>query len=237
MITNGSTLNCFHLPKFCPLFKEKLQQFSLWSKVCIKYKNLRPSSSYVGESFKDLGMNLSKQISLPPRVDIFIKAHLRMLIGGVKLFQLKLSKFIEEIVSIQEDKIDKNLVDNDDDKKALNESDESLLYNRDDKSINESDDEPLDESIYENWKGLGNDPKHKKFNWINSEDFNDGENKDDNIQNNSAPVHKITESKISNSNNNSEIKFEKANVQEYSATTISSNNSIDEDHWGSFVIR
>ncbi|KAH0540260.1 hypothetical protein KQX54_015154 [Cotesia glomerata] len=189
---------------------------------------------------------------------------------------------VEEIVSIQEDKIDQNLVDNDDDdkkplnesdenledidddktplnesdenledidhdktplnesdenledidhdKKPLNESDESLLYNRDDKSINESDDEPLDESIYENWKGLGNDSKHKKFNWINTENFNNGENKDDNIQNNSAPVHKITKSKISNYNNNSEIKFEKANVQEYFATTISSNNSIDEDH-------
>lgn len=64
--------------------------------MCIKYTNLRASSSYVEENFKDLKAVLKKIISLPVRVDIFIKAHLKMIIGGVKILSSKLTKFIDD---------------------------------------------------------------------------------------------------------------------------------------------
>ncbi|XP_074114058.1 uncharacterized protein LOC141537116 [Cotesia typhae] len=149
-----------------------------------------------------------------------------MLIGGVKLFQCKLSKFVEEIVNIQEDE------------SVTIEEDEPVIIQEDESDKNcvdsdDDDDELPDESAYENWKGFGKNLKHKKFDWIRPDTFNDDKNSNVIILNDSGPVNQVTKNEISNSIDNREIKvneFEKSNFQDCSVKNISLNNSIDEDH-------
>ncbi|CAF4948200.1 unnamed protein product [Pieris macdunnoughi] len=148
----GTILNCFYVP----LFKEPLihiaKEFPLWTKVCVPNKKLRPTSSYIEEDFKDLKIMLNKQITLPARIDIFVKAHLKNLLGGVVLLQNKITKFVDDNLNKSSISVE-NL--NCHDKKSeekLNNNDtfQDILQN-------------------ENWRGLGNNPKHANKEWMNYE--------------------------------------------------------------------
>lgn len=129
---------------FKDAFIKVVKEFPLWTKVCIPGKQLRATSAYIEQDFKDLKSMLTQQISLPARVDIFVKAHLKNLLGGVIVFQNKLTKFVD-------DNIDKTTLSIDSDC-----NDAKLEESADNIDIENS----LDT---ENWRGLGKDPKHAKF--------------------------------------------------------------------------
>ncbi|KAH0551327.1 hypothetical protein KQX54_001161 [Cotesia glomerata] len=71
-------------------------EFPLWSNVCIPHSDLRGSSSYIEENFKDLKMALKRQVPLLTDVYTFVKLHLDYLIGGVRLLRSKVTKFIAD---------------------------------------------------------------------------------------------------------------------------------------------
>lgn len=172
------------------------------------------------ESFKDLKTVLNKLISLPARVDIFIKAHLKILIGVVKLFQLKLNKYVEDTMNLKTDNLN---------------------------GESRNDDE-FNKSYYENWRGFGKDPKHKKFNWVEPNhsptiDYDLSRYSDDNPLNNADPFYPNFDNNISNNQNldgsnpgyqdpddNKENDFYPPDMKDSSILTISSNNSMNEDH-------
>ncbi|CAF4833035.1 unnamed protein product [Pieris macdunnoughi] len=172
----GTILNCFYVP----LFKEPLihiaKEFPLWTKVCVPNKKLRPTSSYIEEDFKDLKIMLNKQITLPARIDIFVKAHLKNLLGGVVLLQNKITKLVDDNLNKSSISVE-NL--NCHDKKSeekLNNNDtfQDILQN-------------------ENWRGLGNDPKHANKEWMNYQNdvnFPDQRDLDENIKDDMASEKK-----------------------------------------------
>ncbi|KAH0563720.1 hypothetical protein KQX54_005014 [Cotesia glomerata] len=213
VIQKGTKLNCFYLPNLSLPFKEKLKEFPLWTKACIKYTTSRASSSYIEENFKDLKMMLHKQISLPSRVDIFMKAHLKILIGGIKIFQAKLAKFMDEMANIQT-----NLDD-------------------DDVGSENIDEKFQNESCYENWMGFGKDPKHQKFNWVNSdnsskinknnENLKDENLNDENLNDENLNDEDLNYQSISETNENN---LDMSDTKESSIITSNLNDSIAKDH-------
>ncbi|XP_044590864.1 probable DNA replication complex GINS protein PSF3 [Cotesia glomerata] len=158
-------------------------------------------------------MMLHKQISLPSRVDIFMKAHLKILIGGIKIFQAKLAKFMDEMANIQT-----NLDD-------------------DDVGSENIDEKFQNESCYENWMGFGKDPKHQKFNWVNSdnsskinknnENLKDENLNDENLNDENLNDEDLNYQSISETNENN---LDMSDTKESSIITSNLNDSIAKDH-------
>ncbi|CAG5073432.1 Similar to NOF: 120.7 kDa protein in NOF-FB transposable element (Drosophila melanogaster) [Cotesia congregata] len=162
--TTGKVLNCFYVPLFKESFLKTVKDFPLWTQVCTPKNKLRATSSYIEQDFRDSKEMLNRQIGLPARVDILVKAHLKNLLGGVVVFQNKLTKFVD-------DNIDKSTISNDsncDDAKSEEKTDGVKVENSNDAKIEERADDEVEDSIdFENWRGLGNDMKHQNFDWIN----------------------------------------------------------------------
>lgn len=161
ILLTGKTLNCFYVPLFKDPLIKNVKEFPLWTKVCIPSKKLRPSSSYIEEDFKDLKIVLAKQITLPARIDIFVKAHLKYLLGGVIILQNKFTQF----------------VDNNIDDCTMSIEDSNLHDEKFEEGV-QNDEEFQDSLQNKNWRGLGNDPKHAKSDWANY-DNNDNQNDSD----------------------------------------------------------
>lgn len=95
-VHQGNKLQSFFLPTLKKPLVEAVMEFPLWTNICIPHTDLRATSSYVEEDFKDLKMTLRRQISLPTDVYTFLKLHLDYLMGGVTLLRAKITKFIAE---------------------------------------------------------------------------------------------------------------------------------------------
>lgn len=75
-IKKGNNLNCYFMPTLeKPLVKTAVE-FPLWSNVCIPDSDLRATSSYIEEDFKDLRMVLKNKVKLPTDVYTFLKLKL-----------------------------------------------------------------------------------------------------------------------------------------------------------------
>lgn len=96
VVYQGEKLNSFFLPTLEKPLVEAAMEFPLWTNICIPHSDLRATSSYIEEDFKDLKMALGRQVSLPIDVYTFLKLHLDYLIGGVSLLRLKITQFIAE---------------------------------------------------------------------------------------------------------------------------------------------
>ncbi|CAG5093418.1 Similar to NOF: 120.7 kDa protein in NOF-FB transposable element (Drosophila melanogaster) [Cotesia congregata] len=150
ILLTGNTLNCFYVPLFKDPLIKNVKEFPLWTKVCIPSNKLRPSSSYIEEDFKDLKKVLAKQITLPARIDIFVKVHLKYLLGDNNIDDCTMS--IED----------------------------SNLHNEKFEEGVQNDEEFQDSLQNENWRGLGNDLKHAKNDWANYDNNDNQNDSDEN---------------------------------------------------------
>lgn len=144
-----NNLNTFYVPLFKDSLLKEVREFPLWTKVCIHYTSLRATSAYIEQAFKELKELLGKMISLPARVDYLVKAHLKLIDGGVKIFERELLKFVKNYHANKQknDKINSNPED----------------------ELCKEDCEPNDNLLNENWNGQGYDMKHNDCDWLDSD--------------------------------------------------------------------
>lgn len=105
----GSELNAFYLPKFAERLIILVAEFPLWTGVVLPNDKKHATSSYVEGYFNDLktriltGNPLIKRF--PIRIDRFSKIHLKDIIGGVLMFESKLTNFkVKQLTKVQTSK-------------------------------------------------------------------------------------------------------------------------------------
>ncbi|CAH2084305.1 unnamed protein product [Euphydryas editha] len=103
----GKKLNTHYVPGLYSNLVDKIKDFPLWTNVCTPETMSRPTSCYVETNFKDLKMNLKNKVKLPTTVTKFLKLHIADILGGVNIFRAKLTKFVVENSSDENQKYPK----------------------------------------------------------------------------------------------------------------------------------
>ncbi|CAG5079579.1 Similar to NOF: 120.7 kDa protein in NOF-FB transposable element (Drosophila melanogaster) [Cotesia congregata] len=175
----GNNLQSFFLPALENPLVEAVVEFPLWTNICIPHSDVLGTSSYIEEDFKDLKEAMRRQVSLPTDVYTFLKLHLDYLIGGVSLFRMKITKFIDEHINNTEkslpDLLNCNLseinVEEDDSSKNLMKEEEKNKYKSSDSELMDTTNTSLSKIIVKEDDSFKNSMKgeEKKNNSSDSE--------------------------------------------------------------------
>lgn len=95
----GDHNNMYFLPKIADQMINLCTYMPLWSGVMctsFKYGDIPPSSASIESQFNDLKNRVLRHVSIPMRIDNFLKIHMKSINGTMKLTNSKLNSVLIE---------------------------------------------------------------------------------------------------------------------------------------------